>query len=804
MTKLPADTTTFVGRREAAAGVHHALGQARLVTLIGPGGVGKTRLALRVAHSRAQRLTVEMVELADVTDPASVAGRVATAVEVRDISARDPLEAIADHFAHRRSLLVLDNCEHLLDACAGLVEHLLPRAPRLRVLATSREPLGVEGEHIWPVLPLTTPRDGQFRPGQEYEAVTLFRARAAAAAPKVTLDDALVARICQRLDGLPLAIELAVPWLRSMTARELAARLEAAGRLVLLERPRGGVPRHQTLRATIDWSADQCSVWERRLWGRLAQFPSGADLDAAEHVCADAALPVEQVLITLAGLVNKSILDASDGSGRTRYRMLETLRQYGVEMSAGEEDEVRRRHRDHYLRCLAGDGYDAWHGPDQADLLERARLDRGNVDAALSYCCATGQIHAGMELAGRLWWWWITRDLRDGRRWLQRVLEADEGPPSRERALALWACGVVACGQGDTAPALDLLREGIAVARTVGDATAEAFARQWLGMAQWMRGQFDQAAVLMQTALDYHRGHGGLTTVAAIVPAQLGMVLALLGDPDRGIELGRESVAACDAVGEHWTCSWSCWNLAVAYWSRHDHDDAVTYAMRSLRHKRELGDVLGIPFALELLAWSSVKEGDAVRAATLLGAADTMWEPVGAPLFAWSALQTWSRECRAEAQAAITGAAYRAAYQHGRKMPTADAVTYALGETPATPEAASPPPEHDVDEPPAADLLTRREREVAELIARGMTYAEIAEELTVSWNTVKTHMEHIKDKLGVNRRERIAALISRRPPTQELPPGRVHVQADITDAFSLATRGLGKEFSASVTAQDHL
>ena len=285
--------------------------------------------------------------------------------------------------------------------------------------------------------------------------------------------------------------------------------------------------------------------------------------------------------------------------------------------------------------------------------------------------------------------------LRDGRRWLERVLKTDDGSPSPERALALWAHGMVACGQGDTGRALDLLQEAMTVARAAGDATAEAYAIQWLGMAHWMRGELPEATGRLREALDRHRAAGGPEGIGTIVPAQLGMVIALQGDPDQGIAVGVESVQLCDEAGEDWVAGWSSWNLAVAYWSRGDREDAVTYTRLALRHQRRIADNLAVPFSLELLAWAAADEGDTTRAQILLGAADAMWEPVGQPLFGWPELQHWSQDCRATAGAALPAATRRPAYQRGRLLTLPEAVAYALGEAPEDAGTRSQPPPGD-------------------------------------------------------------------------------------------------------------
>ncbi|MEU6192044.1 LuxR C-terminal-related transcriptional regulator [Nocardia sp. NPDC047038] len=731
-----------------------------MVTLTGPGGVGKTRLAIHVARGLERKRVggAWLVELAELEDASLLASTVATSVQMPDISTRDLVAALIDYLADQQLLLIMDNCEHLIAECAVLVSALIEAAPRLRILATSREPLGIAAERIWPVPPLSTPDEEHLTnwgSDREYEAIALFQERAEAAGVSVGQSEA-VGRLCQRLDGLPLAIELAVTWLRTLTVDELAERLD--DRFALLERRhRDGVSRHRTLRTVMDWSYDLCTERERALWARLSVFVGGVSLEAAEAVCVGDGLTLDDILPGLVGLVDKSILTREESDARSHYTMLETIRQYGRDRLADEADVVRRRHRDYYLR-LAETGARDWWGPHQRALLDRVQTERANISLALEYCATPSEARTGMRLASALWWWWLTRDLREGRRWLERLLKLDTNP-SRERARALWTYGLNAADQGDTVQALTPLREAVEVARAVGDATAEAYAITWIGQALWMQGKLPEAVGEMETALRHHRDIGEQSSISMIVPAQLGMVVALLGDPERGIELGEQSVAACDKVGEHWTAGWADWDLAVACWANGNRAAACTRALASLRHKRDLGDQLGIPCGLELAAWCATADGDAERAAMLLGASDKMWEPVGAPLFSWRALRDWSAQCRVRAREIISDQAFSAAYKSGQKLSVADAVAYALNETRAVRDDAATGSATDTAAQSVLHLLTPREQQVARLIADGRTNRQIAAELVISARTVGGHVEHIMTKLDVNSRTQIAALM---------------------------------------------
>ncbi|MEO3886685.1 BTAD domain-containing putative transcriptional regulator [Nonomuraea sp. B5E05] len=759
ITTIRSDTTSFVGRLGEIAKLRALLGETRVVTLTGPGGVGKTRLAIHVARGLKRQYPggIWLVELADVKDGHHLASTVAASVRMPDISTRDPVAALVDYLADHRLLIILDNCEHLVEDCAALVSTLIGAAFQLRILVTSREPLGILGERIWPVPPLTTPGEGipANRGGREYEAVALFRERAEAVGVTVGQSEA-VGRLCRRLDGLPLAIELAVPWLRTLTVEELADRLD--DRFALLERRhRDGVPRHRALRAAVDWSYDLCTERERVLWARLSVFAGGVSLEAAEAVCVDDYLTSDDILLGLAGLVDKSLVAREESDVDSRYVMLETIRQYGRDRLAGQADAVRRRHRDYYLQ-LAEAGARGWWGPHQRALLDRVRAERANISLALDYCATPSQARTGMRLAGALWWWWITRDLREGRRWLERLLRLDAAP-SRERALALWVRGMIAADQGDAVETLTVAHEGVEVARAVGDTRSEAHNIHWVGMALWMQGKLPEAAAELERALRHYQHTDEQAAISMNVPSELGMILALLGDTRRGIELCEQSVAACGKVDERWTAGWSEWNLAVASWADGNRVATCAHTLRFLQYKRDLDDYFGIPFGLELAAWCAAADGDAERAATLLGASDKMWEPVGAPLFSWHALCDWSAGCRIRAREIITDQAFQRAYQRGQKLSVEGAVAYALNETSAVRGDADTRPDTDAAAAPVLRLLTPREEQVARLIADGRTNRQIAAQLVISERTVGGHIEHIMTKLDVASRTQIAVLV---------------------------------------------
>src|SRR3989440_6630768 len=435
---LPADTTSFVGRKSDVAEVRRLVSGARLVTLTGVAGVGKTRLALRVAASVSRSFPdgVWLTELEHVRDAALVAHTVSESLGIRDETGRPPLTVLAEYLRDRKLLLVLDNCEHLTEACAQLVTALLDAAPGLAILATSRERLRVPEERDWQVAPLSLPDPEQRMPpgaALQYPALTLFAERARAAEPNFALtpeNEARVAQVCQLLDGLPLAIELVAVRLRALPLDHLLSRL-TDGPWALAVGRRGRVPRHQTLEAAVAWSYQLCSAEEQALWARVSVFAGTFDLAAAVAVCGEDGIAADAVPGLLTGLVDKSVLTREGLPGRPRFRLLNTLRQYGRDRLSGDGaavDALRRRHRDHYL-ALAERGEAGWFSADQPEIAVCTRLGHANLRTALDFCLgAGGERRTGLRLAATLWFYWAGCGLLgEGRHWLHPSPAAHPG-----------------------------------------------------------------------------------------------------------------------------------------------------------------------------------------------------------------------------------------------------------------------------------------------------------------------------------------------------------------------------------------
>jgi predicted ATPase/DNA-binding SARP family transcriptional activator len=574
LTNLPVALTSFVGRAWEVAAVTAALSAARVVTLTGPGGCGKTRLALEVADRwvEASPDGVWLVELAGLADPALVPRAVAGALGVVEQAGRPLIETLRD-FLHSRHLLVLDNCEHLIVACAELVTLLLQTCPHLRVLATSREALAVAGEQTYRTPSLTMPDPDHLPPLERlpaYEAVQLFLERAQARRPELTLTAAnagAVAQICARLDGLPLAIELAAARVVALPVEGIAARL--ADRFGLLTGgPRRALPRQQTLRATLDWSYALLAAPEQVLLRRLAVFAGGWTLEGAEAVCTGGEVAAGAVLDLLAGLVHKSLVQMDERGGASRYRLLETIRQYARERMAvsGETALVQRRHAASYLTLVERAELEIT-GPDQLRWLDLLEREHDNLRAALAWCLdrhapAQGEedalaLETGLRLAGGLHWFWHFRDQsREGLAWLERALAQAPAAPAAERAKALSSAGILAGLYGaDLVRSQALLTDSVALSRADGDRQQLSVALSRLGWAMGQRGQDEQAAAVLEESLALARAAGDPWLIAHALLHGLMRVAGSAAierteERARAWAAGTESLARFQAVGD--------------------------------------------------------------------------------------------------------------------------------------------------------------------------------------------------------------------------------------------------------------
>ena len=755
---LPVDLTSFVGRRRELAETKHQLSLAPLVTLTGAGGVGKTRLARRVAASveRAFPDGAWLVELASLTDQALVARTVSDVLGVRDQSARSALESLRDYVVDRQLLLVLDNCEHLVDAVATMVDRLLGAAPGLRILTTSRHALRVNGERVLHVPPLPVPDEDDVTAGSTVraEAMLLFADRAAEVEPDFTItseNSRPVARLCQRLDGIPLAIELAAVRVRALPVQEIVDRLDDRFWL-LTSGSRAALPRQQTLRATIDWSHRLCSEPEKALWARLSVFAGGCDLEAAEAVCSGGHIEPADVVNLMAGLVDKSIVVHEPHCARPRYRMLETIRQYGAQrlVAAGEQGEFRRRHRD-YFRRLTERADAEWFGPNQLDWYARLQSDRPNIQAALEFCLADpAEAPVAVEMLIQPWTYWlISGSLAEGRHWLDQAI-ALAHEPTAAMAIALAWNAWWALLQGDRGPALAKLEQARAIAERLGNADALARVQLASGRATLFEGEYERAVVLLQQALAYYQA-GGHHEDSWLCLYQLSQAEAFLGGSDAVAGFGEQCVAIAKAHAVPAHLSYGLWVAGLNAWIRGDLPRAHAMVLEALRLKRPFNDLFGAAMCFEVLAWVTQAERADERAGRLLGSAQMLWRRNGTSLPNLGHIAGARQECERRLRTDLGDAAFSATFASGAELTVEQAFDYALGN-----KVDDSPP---APRPKAGPVLTRRQLEVAKLVADGMSNKDIAASLIISQRTAEAHVEHILTKLDFERRAQIAAWV---------------------------------------------
>jgi predicted ATPase/DNA-binding NarL/FixJ family response regulator len=764
---LPAELTSFVGRRREVAEATRLLGTARLLTVIGFGGVGKTRLAIRVA-AKVERAFPDgrwFVALESVDDPALLAETVANALGLRD-QAVDPTTRLIEYLADKHALLVLDNCEHLAEACAELVERLLSYAPGLRILATSRHLLRAMGERALSVPPLSlasTVPDGPDG-GSGPEAVTLFAERAAAVSPGFTLSGQnrrVVTEVCRRLDGIPLAIELAAVRLRSLALPELRTQLENSFH-VLAYGPRDVVPRQATLRAAIDWSYQLCAPAERLLWARASVFSGGFDLESVEQVCTGDGIPRESVLDLVSGLLDESILtrvETADGR-HLRYHMLEVIRRYGRSalVESGWLDTARARHRD-WCRRLVRDYQATWFGPGQVAWLLRLRDEHANLRAALeSYLIESGEPGTALEMAGGLRTYWIACGvIREGSVWLDRALAAVPAP-SLTRAEALFAAGYLAAMAGESAAAQAMLTEARALAERFAERNLLAEVRRALGLVAFQRGDHASALATTDDVVAGQRVAGDVAGLSNTL-FQRALIGSFVGD-SRAVAAAEECVAVCESHGAGWSGAYAHWVLGLARFEAGDPGGAKEPLRQAIRLLRELDDTTGIANAVETLAWCAAEEGRHRHAARLVGVTRMVYRASGARVSEVTASHRAQAARQQERLRRTLGEqGYQATVAEGESFDLAQAIDYALEEQPA---AAAMPTRAAA----ASDPLTAREREIARLVSEGLSNRAIAQRLVIATRTAESHVENILTKLGFTSRAQVAAWVAAHHPEE--------------------------------------
>ncbi|MGW6733191.1 LuxR C-terminal-related transcriptional regulator [Streptomyces sp. NPDC055013] len=971
---LPVETTSFVDRRGELAAGRELLARTRLVTLTGPGGVGKTRLAARIAAGVRRTFPdgVRFVHLSGLDDPALVPLAAADALDLHDHSAQPPLRALVEQLRDRRLLLLVDNCEHLLPACAELAAALLHGTTGVRILATSRHRLGLTEEHLLEVRPLPLPDpDGDLSSPEGCPALALFADRAAAVVPGFRLTAAnrtAVARLCRRLDGLPLAIELAAVRMRVLDVDQLLDRLDDRYRLLTGGSP-AALPRHQTLRAAVDWSHELCTEREQLVWARLSVLAGSFDLETAEVVGAEGAAeegsadrdgpassheparrlePAQEVasgeegagrgvcfaggpgegtgvrcvggeeagvgaaarggsagrvggagaerprvgrgdgvgvaegrdggtgeegpaavcaegagtatwraelwgdrvgamtpgvggagrdgagarwsgstggagrtswvaggrgeesllgdriawpagevggpagsrggapgggekprgatiprihphdiLDAITGLVDKSVLSRESGPTGTRYRLLDTLRHYGLDRLRrlpGEEPAARRRQRDWMLRRATA--YErAWFGPGQREIVARLRADQDNLRAALDFSLTTpGERRTGLRLAGTLWFYWHACGApREGRHWLDRALAANP-EPTRERARGLWIAGLLAAATHNLTAGLALAQDAHTLARDLDDEAEAAHAEYVIGVITLFMDDLPTALKHFEASVARGPVPGQHLSMYGLDQVELACALGFLGEADRAVEVCERARRMCELHGEEWVHSYVLRMLALAHTVRGDWRRAEHHARHALRLKLAVHDVIGIALTLDLLARAAAETGTHERAAVLLGAADHTWAGIDRDRWGSAALKSTRRDSEMRAREALGQPGFRRAYERGLGLDLAQTVDYAVHDRrhphrpahPRKPNTGRPGSPHAT----AGIRLTRRETEVAELVAQGLANQQIADRLVIARRTAEGHVERILGKLGFSNRSQIAAWVA--------------------------------------------
>ncbi|MFI7190226.1 protein kinase domain-containing protein [Nocardia nova] len=753
---LPLELTSFVDRRIHLAEVKNLLVASRLVTLTGVGGVGKSRLALRVAQKVSSDFTdgAWFVELGNLADPELVPDVVAATLGIRSQGNRTVPEQLAELLSSREMLLLLDNCEHLLGSITTLTSLLLRTCPRLRIVATSRETLGVGGESVFSVPPLGIP-DSNSAPSQRAtsrsDAVALFAERAAAVVPGFSISDATgasVAQICIRLDGLPLAIELAAVRLRTMSPEQILSRLD--DRYALLTRGSRSSPRRQqTLQWCIGWSYDLCTENEQQLWRQLSVFSGGLELDAAEYFC-NTTVPETELLDTLSALVDKSILIRQDVASTVRFRMLETVQQYGREQAEerGEYPNLARRHRD-WCAQLARRAEAEWVGPRQLEWADRLDREMPNIREALEFDLSEPGSHV-LPFVNALYLFWTLRGrLGEARRWCERALAHTDDIQTVDRAKTLYGASVIAAERGElvSSPYIAQLR---GMTEHATDMRIRALLQHSEGIKALGEENSDLAwaAGALADAVDVYKTYD---EVKFLLDAQivLGWAHALQGDTSRAVVSLEKALTITETLGESSQRSWAIWAMGFATWQEGDAIRAEQLLMEGLRIARVVNDPLVGARCLETLAWIGDEGNRRRRAAVLMGGAASLCRVAGSTTFMFRRLQRYHERCEKSCRRALGDRNFEAAHQEGATRSFESLVALALGEA-----RSNAPLPHPIAR------LTKRERQIAELVARGLTNRAIAARLVISPRTAEGHVEHILTKLGFTSRAQVAAWIS--------------------------------------------
>jgi predicted ATPase/serine/threonine protein kinase len=682
---LPTPLTSFVGREDAVAQCARTLRETRLLTLTGVGGCGKTRLALRLAGAALDehRDGLWFVSLGPLADTERVPEALAEALGVQEEPGRPLLTTVTTRLGSSGTLLLLDNCEHLIGACAALAAQLLGACPRLKIVATSREPLGVPGETLFAVSTLALPAPARVTSASQIaasEAVRLFVERAAAVQPDFALRDdnaATVAEICRRLDGIPLALELAAARARVLSVEQIRDRLDDRFRL-LTGGSRVALPRHQTLRAALQWSYDQLAEPERLLLRRLSTFAGGWTLERSAQVC-DGDSDEFEILDLLTRLVDKSLVVVDREEGRApRYRYLESVRQFALEelAASGEAQPIRSRHLDVFLE-LARVSERGLLGPDQAQWITHLAAEEENLLAALAWSTqAEDGARKGLALAGSMWRFWSLRGRYElGRRALEDALRRDAGTASELRATALVRAGGFALYQSDYAAARPLIEEGLRLYRQLGDRKGVARALSGLGVVAMYQADGAAARAAAEESLELYRQLGERRG-EALALHNLGYLEACAGQPAAARSWYEPALELLRQVGDRETAALTQSGLGKAWTALGDHAAASEQFRAALTTARELGVRRVAAYALEGVAQHAVACGLPELGGRWCAAAEALREEIGSPALPWERQERAALVERIRSQLGEDSA--RMTLEAGGRLSFESAVTEAL------------------------------------------------------------------------------------------------------------------------------
>jgi len=666
---------------------------------------------------------------------------------------------LGDHLADKRHLLILDNCEHVLEGVAVLAGTLLRRCPDLQIIATSRQALGVAGEVVEQVQPMAMPDSSDLSTGDAWrsDAVSLFVERAAARGQGFVLDSnsaPAVLGLCRQLDGLPLALELAAVRLDSLGIDALSEGVRTQLN-ILGTGDRSHLPHQRTMEATIDWSYQLLTVEEQLLFARLSVFAGGFEIDAAQQVCSDPSLPAGSIPELVGVLVEKSLIQRVQRTGRERFRVLEILRQFGRQRLTREHAflELQRRHLEWIagLAAIAGA-----HDEREVEAFTRIRAERANLWAALEFSLEDGATDIGVAICRDLFEYWLTDG--DFSKLLSAIgsfLDALPGP-TRARADALWVSSFIRASLSDSDRALEEATEAVRVGRLVGDVVPVAFGLTALAAAHWVAGEQDKAIVRADEAMVLARTMGlNFAELAAMDVKGIAQVFG--GDLPAGVATGNATIALSEKLGEKAVRAYAMHFLAIAALRAGSLDETVRLARMGLEIRQELGDVTGIAHLAEVLAFAAGADRDHGRATMLLGGADGIWRAASGKEY--QPLLPDQEAAKVAARAALGEAVYREAYEAGRAMSREDVIAYALG-------AAPPPRRAAASAQPIQGGLSRREMEVARLMADGASNAEAASQLFISERTVESHVTNIFNKLGVDSRVQVVRWVTTLAPVE--------------------------------------